>query len=64
MICRIGKELESSLHSAEEPDSPARKIGLTEAGERNRVQQKQERVERVRTLLLKHRAICKTCAPD
>jgi len=31
--CRICKELEASLHAAQQPDPPALVLGLTESGE-------------------------------
>jgi len=57
MPCRICIELETSLASARKADYPA-VLGLTEAGTRNRAQQKAERIQRIETLLKKHQAQC------
>jgi len=46
--CRICKELEASLHAAQQPDPPPLVLGLTEAGRRNRDHQRQELLERNR----------------
>ena len=58
MLCRTCLELETSLQTARDPAAPNLLSGLTEAGERNRTQQKREKVEKIETLLAKHRAIC------
>ncbi len=58
MLCRTCLELETSLQSARDPASPNLLSGLTAAGERNRAQQKREKIEKLETLLAKHRSIC------
>ena len=58
MACSVCVELERSLQSALGGVYPSVQ-GLTEAGSQSRAQQKQERVERIRTLLLQHRTGCR-----
>ncbi len=60
MVCRTCLELETSLQTARDPVAPNLLSGLTEAGERNRAQQKREKVEKIETLLAKHKAICQS----
>lgn len=64
MICRTCIELESSLQTARQVVPPEILRGLTEAGERNRVQQKNEKVERLEGLLRKHRLTCQEIAVE
>ena len=52
--CRICKELEQHLHSAQQPDTPALLLGLTEAGMRNRTHQRQERIQKVELDIERH----------
>lgn len=58
MSCRICIELESSLQSARKEASPEMLLGLTAAGERNRTQQKNEKVAKIEGLLSKHKLVC------
>ena len=58
MSCRICLELESSLQSARKEVPPEILLGLTAAGERNRTQQKNEKVAKVESMLSKHKLIC------
>ncbi len=56
--CRLCKELKSHVHTAQQPDSPELFAGLTEAGERNRARQREEKLEKAETLLARHRSQC------
>jgi len=46
------------VHTAQQPDSPELFVGLTEAGERNRAWQREEKLEKAETLLARHRRQC------
>ena len=59
MPCRICIEIDSALRTARTPASPELLIGLTVAGERNRTQQKQEKLTQLEMLLKKHRLVCR-----
>ena len=58
MSCRNCLELEQFLHSALEPDAPETLAGLSVAAIRNRTQQKQERITKLRADLERHKATC------
>lgn len=58
MLCRICEELENTLRAAKIPDVAAGWLGLSEAGERNRIQQKTEKVMMLEIKLAKHKKIC------
>ena len=62
MSCRTCAELEQFLRSAEAPDFSERLVGLTEKSLRNHVQQRDEKIERQRSLLEKHKATCQADA--
>lgn len=51
--CRLCSELELHIVAAQRPEFPA--PGLTEAGKRNRAQQRQEQIQRAEIDLEKHR---------
>lgn len=53
--CRLCEELERYVHIAQQPDSPELRLGLTEAGERNRARQREEKLERAELELERHR---------
>ena len=55
MPCLTCRELSSSLQTASAPDQAN---GLSPAGERNRAQQKQERLQKIQASMLKHQLIC------
>ncbi len=57
-LCRICREIEASLYAAQQPDPPDLVLGLTEAGKRNRGLQRQELIQRIETLLEKHKSQC------
>ena len=61
MTCRRCIEYELSLEAAMSLDTPERRCGLTEIGERNRMHQYTERVAAARLLLDKHKARCPEC---
>lgn len=56
--CRLCEELKRHVHTAQQPDSPELLVGLTEAGERNRARQREEKLEKAETLLARHRSQC------
>jgi len=56
--CRLCEELERHVHTAQQPDSPKLLLGLTEAGECNRTQQREEKLLQAEMLLEKHRNQC------
>jgi len=56
--CRLCEELERHVHTAQQPDSPKLLLGLTEAGQRNRTRQREEKLLQAETLLAKHRSQC------
>ncbi len=53
--CRICIELERHVQSAQQPVVPALLVGLTEAGNRNRVRQREEKLLKAELELEKHR---------
>ncbi len=55
MPCLTCRELSSSLQTASAPDLSN---GLSPAGERNRTQQKQEKLLKIQASILKHQALC------
>ena len=58
MSCRNCIELEQFLHSANVPDAPESLVGLTEAALRNRKHQREERIQKLKGDLEKHRKVC------
>jgi len=58
MSCRNCIELDQFLRSALEPDAPEMLIGLSEAAIRNRAQQKQEKISKLRADIERHKASC------
>ena len=64
MACRTCIELERFLQSALAEGSPALLLGLTEAGKRNRVHQRQEKVLKLETDLKRHKDACQECRSD
>ena len=56
--CRICVELDQFLHSAQQPDSPQSLVGLSEAAERNRLHQRQERIDRAQNAIERHKNVC------
>ncbi len=61
MSCRTCTELERFLHSALAEGSPALLLGLTEAGKRNRIHQRQEKILKLETDLKRHKDSCLEC---
>ena len=61
MSCRTCIELERFLHSAQAEGSPDLLIGLTDAGKRNRLHQRQERILKLETDLKRHKDSCQEC---
>ena len=61
MSCRTSVELERFLQSALAEGSPALLLGLTEAGKRNRLHQRQEKVLKLETDLKRHKDACQEC---
>lgn len=61
MSCRTSIELEKFLHSAQAEGSPDLLIGLTDAGKRNRLHQRQERILKLETDLKRHKDSCQEC---
>ena len=61
MSCRTGIELERFLHSAQAEGSPGLLVGLTEAGKRNRLHQRQEKILKLETDLKRHKDSCQEC---
>jgi hypothetical protein len=61
MRCKICEEIEGALRSAQRPDGSAETLGLSPAGERNRTNQRGERIKDLQAKLVRHRS--KTC-PD
>ena len=55
MPCLTCRELSSALETASKPDQAN---GLSLAGERNRAQQKQEKLLKLQASILKHQAVC------
>jgi len=53
--CRLCEELKRHVHTAQQPDSPELLVGLTEAGERNRTRQREEKLLRAELELERHR---------
>lgn len=60
MLCRICSELQQHLNSAQQPDSPELLLGLTEAGERNRIHQRQEKLVRAEMDIERHKKVCQS----
>ena len=58
MSCRQCLELEQFLQSAMEPDLPNMLSGLNEKALRNRLQQREEKIDKQRMLLMKHQKAC------
>ena len=56
--CRICVELDQFLHSAQQPDPPQSLVGLSEAAERNRLHQRQERIDRAQSAIERHKNVC------
>jgi len=52
--CRLCEELKRHVHTAQQPDSPELLLGLTEAGERNRARQREERLLKAELELQRH----------
>ena len=52
MLCRLCTELELFLQTAQQPDASA--SGLTEAGRRNRAQQREEKIQRAKLDIERH----------
>lgn len=52
--CRLCEELERHVHTAQQPDSPELLLGLTEAGERNRARQREEKLLKAELELQRH----------
>ena len=61
MSCRTCIELERFLKSAHNEGSPALLLGLTEAGIRNRLHQRQEKILKLETDLRRHKDSCEVC---
>lgn len=53
--CRLCEELKRHVHTAQQPDSPELLKGLTEAGERNRARQREEKLLKAELELERHR---------
>ena len=64
MSCRTSIELERFLYSARAEGSPGLLLGLTEAGKRNRVHQRQEKILKLETDLKRHKDSCQECRTD
>ena len=58
MSCRVCVELEQFLNAAREADIPEMLVGLNERALRNRLQQREEKIERQQLLLSKHLKVC------
>jgi len=58
MRCQICEQLEEAVVKALKPDSPELLLGLTEAGIRNRIHQRQERALKTETDRKKHKNAC------
>ena len=58
MVCRVCAQLEEALARSQKADSDEILSGLTEAGLRNRVLQKQESIKKAELNLEKHRQSC------
>ncbi len=61
MSCRTSIELERFLQSALAEGSPTLLVGLTEAGKRNRLHQRQEKILKLETDLRRHKDSCQEC---
>ena len=61
MPCRTCIELERFLQSASTEGSPNLLLGLTDAGRRNRLHQRQERIAKLETDLKRHKDSCQEC---
>ena len=62
MPCRVRRDLEQFLASAEEADSPDLLSGLSERALVNRQLQKEEKISRQKLLLEKHQQACEECS--
>lgn len=58
MMCRICIELEQFLLSAQRSESAVLPVGLSDAGKRNRIHQRQEKVVKVEADFERHRKSC------
>ncbi len=58
MGCRICIELEQFLQSAQRPESPDLLAGLSEAGKRNRIHQRQEKILKTEADIGRHKKSC------
>ncbi len=58
MICRICLELEQYLVSAQQPTSDSLLAGLSKAGMRNALNQKQEKIRKMTADMKKHQKSC------
>jgi hypothetical protein len=61
MSCRTGVELQQYLQSALAEGSPGLLLGLSEAGKRNRLHQREERILKLQTDLKRHKDSCEEC---
>ena len=61
MSCRTGTELERFLQSASAEGSPDLLVGLTDAGRRNRLHQRQEKILKLESDLKRHKDACQEC---
>ena len=52
--CRLCSELENAVRSAQKTDAPNILLGLTEAGNRNRIEQRRETLLKTEANLAKH----------
>ena len=64
MPCRTCIELERFLQSAAAEGSPSLLLGLTDAGRRNRLHQRQEKVLKLETDLKRHKDSCQECRDE
>ena len=64
MSCRTYTELERFLQSASAEGSPSLLLGLTDAGMRNRLHQRQEKILKLETDLKRHLGSCQDCRAD
>ena len=64
MPCRTCIELERFLQSASAEGSPSLLLGLTDAGRRNRLHQRQERILKLETDLKRHKDSCEECRSE
>lgn len=58
MPCRTCTRLEEAVQSTKAPDPPTRRLGLSEAGQRNRARQRQELLLTSEINLEKHKKWC------